>query len=197
MASSSLSFQEKYDVFLNFRGEDTRNTFASYLYAALSAKHISTFMDHELERGDKISPTLSKAIEESKISVIIFSENYASSTWCLDELVQILECKKTREQIVIPIFYYIDPSVVQKQSGSYGVSLADLEERFRDRMEKVHQWRAALTEASNLSGLDSREFRPENKLVQKIVEDISKKLFRYPSSNVHMNGQHIGIEKKV
>ncbi|XP_060674468.1 disease resistance protein RUN1-like isoform X2 [Ziziphus jujuba] len=163
MASSSLSFQEKYDVFLSFRGEDTRNTFASYLYAALSAKQILTFMDHELERGDEISPTLRRAIEESKISVIIFSENYASSTWCLDELVQILECKKTREQIVIPIFYGIDPSVVRKQKGSYGVSFAELEERFRDRMEKVHQWRAALTEASNLCGLDSKDFREPGK----------------------------------
>ncbi|XP_060674202.1 disease resistance protein RUN1-like [Ziziphus jujuba] len=197
MASSSLSFQEKYDVFLSFRGEDTRNTFASYLYAALSAKQILTFMDHELERGDEISPTLRRAIEESKISAIIFSENYASSTWCLDELVQILECKKTREHIVIPIFYGIDPSVVRKQKGSYGVSFAELEERFRDRMEKVHQWRAALTEASNLCGLDSKDFRPENKLVQKILEDISFKLPKYLSFNEQLKGHLIGIEKHI
>ncbi|XP_048320623.1 disease resistance protein RPV1-like [Ziziphus jujuba] len=152
MASSSLSLEEKYDVFLSFIGEDTRHTFTSYLYAALSAEQILTFMDHELERGDEISPTLSKAIEESKISVIIFSENYASSTWCLHELVHILECKKTRGQIVMPIFYGVDPSVVRKQKGSYGASFAELEERFKDRMEKVHQWRFALTEASNLCG---------------------------------------------
>ncbi|XP_060674528.1 TMV resistance protein N-like [Ziziphus jujuba] len=197
MASSSLSLEEKYDVFLSFRGEDTRNTFASYLYAALSAKQILTFMDHELERGDEISPTLSNAIEESKISVIIFSENYASSTWCLDELVHILECKKTRGQIVMPIFYGVDPSVVRKQRGSYGASFAELEERFKDRMEKVHQWKAALTEASNLCGLDSKDFRPENKLVQKIVEDVSLKLPKYLSMDEHFKGRFIGIEKHI
>nr|XP_048320100.1 TMV resistance protein N-like [Ziziphus jujuba var. spinosa] len=196
-SSSSLSLEEKYDVFLSFRGEDTRDTFTSYLYAALSAKQISTFMDHELERGDEISPTLSKAIEESKISVIIFSKNYASSTWCLDELVQILECKERRGQVVMPIFYGIDPSDVRKQKGSYKIAFSAHEKRFHDRMGMVNQWRAALTEASNLCGLDSKDFRPENKLVQKIIEDISKKLPKYLSSNMHINGHLIGIEKKI
>nr|XP_048319669.1 TMV resistance protein N-like isoform X1 [Ziziphus jujuba var. spinosa] len=196
MASSSLSLEEKYDVFLSFRGEDTRHTFTSYLYAALSAKQILTFMDHELERGDEISPTLSKAIEESKISVIIFSENYASSTWCLDELVHILECKKAKGQVVMPIFYGVDPSVVRKQKGKYGASFAEHEDRFKDRMERVHQWRAALTEASNLCGLDSKDFRPENKLVQKIVEDISLKLPKYLLMDEHFKGL-IGIEKHI
>ncbi|XP_048319315.2 disease resistance protein RPV1-like [Ziziphus jujuba] len=194
--SSVVSLQEKYDVFLSFRGEDTRKGFASYLYAALSAKQILTFMDdRELERGDEISPTLRKAIEESKISVIIFSENYATSTWCLNELVQILECKKTRGQAVMPIFYGIDPSVVRKQNGSYGVAFAQLENRYR--MEKVNQWRAALPKASNLCGLDSKDFSPETKLVQRIVEDISLKLPKYLSLNHHIKGHLVGIERKI
>nr|XP_048320577.1 disease resistance-like protein DSC1 [Ziziphus jujuba var. spinosa] len=193
--------QEKYDVFLSFRGEDTRNTFASYLYAALSANQISTFMDdHELERGDEISPTLRKAIEESNIWVIILSENYASSTWCLDELVHILECKKKNKQsVVMPIFYGVEPSTVRKQKGSYGAAFAQLEDRFRDNMEKVHQWKAVLTQVADLCGLDSKEFRPENKLIQQIVEDVSKKLPKYLSSTTttHINGHLIGIEKKI
>ncbi|XP_060673964.1 TMV resistance protein N-like [Ziziphus jujuba] len=190
-------FEEKYDVFLSFRGEDTRDTFASYLYGALSAKQILTFMDHKLERGDEISPTLRKAIQESKIWVVIFSENFASSTWCLDELVHILQCKKINEQgSVMPIFYGIDPSVVRKQEGSYGVAFAAHEKRFKDRMKKVHQWRAALTEASNLCGLDSKNFRPECKFVQRIVDDISLKLPKY-LSNEHLYGHLIGIEKKI
>lgn len=93
--SSASSVEEKmYDVFLSFRGDDTRHQFASYLYEGLHEKQIITFMDHRLERGDEFSPTLRKVIEESMISVAVFSENYATSTWCLDELVQILECKK-------------------------------------------------------------------------------------------------------
>lgn len=159
-SSPILSPKEKrYDVFLSFRGEDVRNQFASYLYEALYDKKILTFMDHKLERGDEVSSTIWEAIKESMVSVVIFSENYASSTWCLNELVHILECKETNGQIVIPIFYNIDPSIVRKQEGSYGVAFARLEERFKDRMEMVHQWRASLTEAANLSGLDSRNFR--------------------------------------
>ncbi|XP_060673942.1 TMV resistance protein N-like [Ziziphus jujuba] len=211
MASSSSSLssaifpqqrheiQEKYDVFLSFRGEDTRNQFVSHLYAALSAKHISTFMDdHELQIGDEISPTLSKAIHDSKIWIIIFSENYASSTWCLNELVEILECKKRNEQsVVIPIFYGIDPSDVRKQEGSCKVAFAELEERFKDGMEKMHQWRAALTEASNLCGLDSKSFRPESELVQRTVGDVLKKLPQYLSSDEQYFKGLIGIKENI
>lgn len=69
----------KYDVFLSFRGKDTRKNFTSHLYAALDQKGIFTFKDnHRLERGKIILPELSKAIEESRFSVIIFSEHYAS-----------------------------------------------------------------------------------------------------------------------
>ena len=164
MASSSSSSscsptpREKYDVFISFRGEDTRDGFTSFLYEALRNKAIQAYMDnHQLERGDEISPTLMKAIEESTISVIIFSENYASSPWCLNELVKILECKKRNGQIVIPVFYGIDPSIVRKQKQSYAVALAKLEERFKD--SKLNQWREALKYAANLSGLDSTQYR--------------------------------------
>ena len=145
-------------VFLSFRGEDTRDGFTSFLYEALRQKAIQAYMDnHQLERGDEISPTLMKAIEESTISVIIFSENYASSPWCLNELEKILECKKRNGQIVIPVFYGIDPSIVRKQKQSYAVALAKLEERFKD--SKVNQWREALKYAANLSGLYSTQYR--------------------------------------
>ncbi|BFG41731.1 hypothetical protein CerSpe_280050 [Prunus speciosa] len=93
-SAAAIPTQEKYDVFLSFRGEDTRYTFTSHLYAALCAKKIKTYIDDILERGEEIAPSLLEAIEKSKLSVIIFSKNYASSTWCLDELVHILRCKE-------------------------------------------------------------------------------------------------------
>ncbi|CAL9021832.1 unnamed protein product [Prunus brigantina] len=101
MASSAAAIppQEKYDVFLSFRGEDTRYTFTSHLYAALCSKEIKTYIDDILERGEQIAPALFEAIKTSKLSVIIFSKNYASSTWCLDELVHILRCKARGDSI--------------------------------------------------------------------------------------------------
>ncbi|ONH89517.1 hypothetical protein PRUPE_I002300, partial [Prunus persica] len=148
---SSLPFpaplQEKYDVFLSFRGEDTRDAFTSHLHKALLGKNIDTYIDNRLEKGDDIGPTLLEAIEKSKLALVIFSKDYASSTWCLKELVHILGCKKSYGQIVIPIFYRIDPSHVRKQQGTYA-----LEDRPLKRRDEVANWRAALEEAANMSG---------------------------------------------
>jgi hypothetical protein len=58
--------------------------------------------DRELERGKTIEPALWKAIEESRFSVIIFSRDYASSPWCLDELVKIVQCMKEMGHTVLP-----------------------------------------------------------------------------------------------
>ncbi|XP_028763766.1 disease resistance protein RLM3-like [Neltuma alba] len=110
----------KYEVFLSFRGEDTRHTFSSYLYEALRQAGIHTFMDYKLDKGDHISSSLLKTIEESEISLIIFSEDYASSTWCMDELVHIMKCKDKYGRLVIPIFYNVDPSNIRKQNGRFG-----------------------------------------------------------------------------
>ena len=151
--SSSFNHRWTYHVFLSFRGEDTRETFTGNLYNALDQRGINTFMDdEELRMGEEISPSLLKAIEESKISIIIFSKNYASSSWCLDELVKILECKKSKGKLVLSVFYDVNPSDVRHQKGSYGEALTIHEERFKDNLEKVQKWRLALYEAANLSG---------------------------------------------
>jgi deoxyribodipyrimidine photolyase len=150
-SSSSIS-QCAYDVFLSFRGEDTRKAFTAHLYEALRRNGINTFFDDKLRSGDEISPALIKAIEESEISIIVLSKNYASSRWCLDELMKILECKKTRRQQVLPLFYHVDPSEVRNQTNSFGKAFAEIKERFKDDEMKVHRWKIALTEVANLSG---------------------------------------------
>ncbi|XP_034681484.1 disease resistance protein RPV1-like [Vitis riparia] len=154
--SSSSTHRWKYDVFLSFRGEDTRQSFTAHLHAALCQKGINTFKDNQLRRGDKISPALLQAIEESRCSIIIFSENYASSSWCLDELTKILECVKMRRQTALPVFHNVDPSHVRKQEGSFAKAFAKHEQVYKDKMEQVVKWRDALTEAATISGWDSR-----------------------------------------
>ncbi|RVX13321.1 TMV resistance protein N [Vitis vinifera] len=160
MASPSTSSHEGiYDVFLSFRGEDTRYHFTDHLYSALRDNGVHTFRDdEELERGDVIAPGLLKAIEQSRISIVVFSEKYAQSRWCLDELVKIIECMTERKQIVLPVFYHVDPSHVRKQMGSYGEAFADHEkDADLKKREKIQKWRTALTETSNLSGWHLRD----------------------------------------
>lgn len=116
---------KKYDVFISFGGKDTRTNFLSHLVGALHRKKIRIFMDEEdLKIGDQISPALEKAIKGSTIYAIILSENYASSSWCLNELDHILLCKEKYKRIVVPVFYHVDPSDVRKQQKNYATAFA-------------------------------------------------------------------------
>ena len=150
---SSSSHKWKYDVFLSFRGEDNCKNFTDHLYTTLKQKGVNTFRDDKkLERGEPISHELLKAIEESLFAIVVLSKNYATSTCCLDELVNIMECKKEMGQIVWPIFYNVDPSEVRKQTGTYAQAFDEHEKHFKDNIDKVHTWRADLTEVANLFG---------------------------------------------
>ena len=151
--SSPSSSSTPYEVFLSFRGVDTRRGFTDHLYAALQRKGILTFRDdEELERGKSISPELLKALEESRFAIVIFSRNYAFSTWCLVELAHIVKCMRERKLMIWPIFYDVDPSDVRKQKGTIGQAFNDHEKRFKDNIKMVEMWRAALREVANLSG---------------------------------------------
>ncbi|PON97453.1 TIR-NBS-LRR-like protein [Trema orientale] len=175
-SSSSTSTPRKYDVFLSFRGEDTRTNFTDHLYTALENKSIHTFRDNDkLERGKDISPTLLKAIEDSQFAIIVFSRNYANSTWCLDEVAKIAECKERFRQTVLPVFYDVEPTHVRKQQGSFEEAFAKHRENFKDNMERVDNWIKALVQAANVSGWDLKH-RHEANVIRDIVENISRAL---------------------
>ncbi|RXI06342.1 hypothetical protein DVH24_018384 [Malus domestica] len=172
---SSSSFTSnpswKYDVFLSFRGEDTRTNFTDHLYKGLVDKGIHTFIDRQLSRGEEISPALLKAIEESRISLVIFSKSYASSRCCLDELVKILQCRESKKQIVLPVFYKVDPSHVGNQKSSFGDAFTDHESKFKDK-KKVLMWRRALREVANLSGYPLLQGEYGTKKIKGIVVEL-------------------------
>ncbi|KAL5778670.1 hypothetical protein ACOSQ2_009407 [Xanthoceras sorbifolium] len=201
-SSTTATHGGKYDLFVSFRGEDIRDSFRSHFCEALSRKKIDFFVDDKLNRGYEIWPALSKAIEDSRISVVIFSKDYASSKWCLRELVKILECKKTNGQIVIPVFYQVDPSHVRIQEGSFEDAFVNNHGKVSE--DEKQKWRAALTEASNLSGFDSSTCngllftfgKPESKLVGEVIKDVSKKLKDISPSSNDSNSQ-IGINLRA
>uniref|UniRef100_A0A2N9GEV9 TIR domain-containing protein n=1 Tax=Fagus sylvatica TaxID=28930 RepID=A0A2N9GEV9_FAGSY len=152
-SSSSSTPRWSYDVFLSFRGRDTRNNFTDHLYAALKQKGIVTFRDDEkLERGKSISLELLKAVEESRFAIVILSKNYASSTWCLEELEKIVRCMKEKGMTVLPVFCDVDPSDVRNQRGTFAQAFVEYEECFKENIEKVQTWRKALMEVANISG---------------------------------------------
>ncbi|XP_057449697.1 TMV resistance protein N-like [Lotus japonicus] len=200
-ASSSMGSQshpKKHDVFLSFRGEDTRDNITSHLHEALIQKKIETYIDYRLEKGDEISSALIRAIEESHVSVVIFSENYANSKWCLDEITKIIECMKDHGQVVIPVFYKVDPSHVRKQTGSFKEAFAKHEVDLKGNNEKVQKWKSALTKAANLAGWDFQTYRTESGFIKDIVEDVLHKLnLRYPielKGLVGIEGNYVEVE---
>ena len=154
-SSKSSSFhvpRTKYDVFISFRGEDTRSSFLSHLVKELRRNQIDAYVDDRLCRGDEISSALLQAIEEAFISLVIFSKHYASSTWCMEELVKIIECMQRDQQIVIPVFYNIEPSDVRNQKRTFEEAFSKYQGTSKENLEKVHYWRSALKKAANLSG---------------------------------------------
>ncbi|KAK4269206.1 hypothetical protein QN277_022394 [Acacia crassicarpa] len=196
-ASKRIFASKKYDIFISFRGSDVRYGFLSHLTKQLRHEGIDVYVDERLDRGDEISTALLKAIERSKIALVIFSKDYASSRWCLDELMKIMECKRFSDQIVIPVFYHVDPSHVRKQEGSYAEAFAQHEQKFKHDLMKLQDWRSVeketaeklkkdliklqgwtcvLKETADLSGHHSSNFLKEPDLIDGIIIDVQRKL---------------------
>eukprot|EP00258_Populus_trichocarpa_P021099 XP_024437118.1 TMV resistance protein N-like [Populus trichocarpa] len=185
----------KYQVFLSLRGADTRKNFTDHLYKALIQAGIHTFRDDdEIQRGENIDFKLQMAIQQSKISIIVFSKDYASSRWCLDELVMIMERKRNDDCIVLPVFYDVDPSQVGRQTGSFAAAFVEHEKSFNEEMERVNGWRIALKEVADLAGMVLGDGY-EAQFVQSIVENVSKnldpKLFYVP---LHFIGRYALVQ---
>ncbi|BBG96045.1 Disease resistance protein TIR-NBS-LRR class family [Prunus dulcis] len=190
----------KYQVFLSFRGEDTRKGFTGHLYAALSDAGIHAFLDYnELKRAEFIKNQLQQAIHGSMISIIVFSKRYADSSWCLDELVKIMECRERLEQKVFPLFYNVDASDVRNQTGSFAQSFEKHEAGIcegKHEKEKVQQWKNALTQAADLCGddLKNADNGHEAKFIKKILGEVNKQLYRkYQLDIEHL----VGITSRV
>ncbi|CAK8577207.1 unnamed protein product [Lathyrus sativus] len=158
-----------YDVFVSFQGKDTRLNFTDHLFTAFKKKHVSAFRDEsDLQQGESIAPELLRAIQDSRVFVVVFSRNYASSTWCLQELEKICECAQVSKKYVLPVFYDIDPADVRHQRGIYRKAFAKHVQRFQQQSEKVRRWRKALTHLANCSGWDLCH-KSQSAAIRKIV----------------------------
>ncbi|GJT70986.1 NB-ARC domains-containing protein [Tanacetum coccineum] len=193
MATTSIPHRWKYDVFVSFRGDDIRKSFMDHLFNDFRQKGIHAFRDdNELPKGEEISPHLYKAIQESRFLIVIFSKNYASSSWCLQELAKILECKQTQnpKHEVRIIFYDVKPDVVRHQTDSYAEAF---DKHQRSNRSQVNNWKEALSTAANLSGWDLQDMTNgfESKFIDSISREILKKLCDRP---LHVGENLVGID---
>ncbi|KAJ9537966.1 hypothetical protein OSB04_030699, partial [Centaurea solstitialis] len=192
-SSSSSSMQQlwKYDVFLSFRGEDTRTNFVDHLYDAMFKKGLDVFKDDvALKRGEYISPTLLSAIESSRFTVVVLSKRYADSSFCLIELAKIMECRKKRGQIVLPVFYGVEASHVRKQTEVFGAGF----EKHRED-SRVNEWRKALVEAADISGWGPHRY--EVSMIEEIIKAITHGLPPCNHKRSIVDRNLIGIEPRM
>ncbi|XP_057855495.2 TMV resistance protein N isoform X2 [Cryptomeria japonica] len=161
-----------YDVFINHRGPDVKETLALELYNSLEMAGIRTFLDcKEMELGDLFPSTIQNAIYSASVQIPIFSRRYAESVWCLAELALMLQTKRK----IIPIFYDVPPSDLRYvEKGVYADSFNYHTEK-RRYLDKLDSWKGALRCVSYISGC---EFNPNNEEVEKTR---SLEVARYPT----------------
>ncbi|KAM5581490.1 hypothetical protein ABKV19_010624 [Rosa sericea] len=131
--------------------------------------------DRDLEVGTTISPKLLKAIQRSRISVIVMSGSYAFSGWCLNELLCIMESWRREDRMVLPIFYNVDPSDVRKQKGGFGEALEEHHRSGRIEQTTMLKWREALTQVANICGWDNKNYWTERELLDDLLKSIQSK----------------------
>ncbi|XP_039168177.1 TMV resistance protein N-like isoform X2 [Eucalyptus grandis] len=165
-----------YDVFLSFRGPDTRQGFTDCLYHQMQEANIRVFLDEEeLHVGKEIADELPVAIEKSKIYIPIFSKGYASSAWCLRELAHMVNCKKSKpsEKEIMPIFYDVKPRDVKLKSQRYVSALEEHEEKFG--RETRQKWEDALKSVAQIKGWELKK-QGHWKFIQSVLQEIVMKL---------------------
>lgn len=103
-----------YDVFLLTLcgGSDIRDGDSGHLLEALRDRGIRTFVNEDKElqspiipRVDEIPAELVMAIEESRISIVVFTDNYDVSSLRLEVLAYIFDYFGQNDRLVFPVYY--------------------------------------------------------------------------------------------
>ncbi|MCH81389.1 TMV resistance protein N, partial [Trifolium medium] len=147
------------DVFLSFREEDSGAKFIPHLYSSLQNAGIYAFRDNDkIQRGDQISMSLLRAIQQSKIAIVILSTNYANSRCCLHELERIMKIGRTRDLVVVPV-YEVDRFDVRHQKSLFGNFFEDLISTSSVGEFNKRKWRNALIDIAGIAGFSHKDSR--------------------------------------
>ncbi|KAG7532645.1 Winged helix DNA-binding domain superfamily [Arabidopsis thaliana x Arabidopsis arenosa] len=191
----------EHDVFIDFSSKDTRHSFVSHLHAAFRRQSISVFLaehcaisEATLKPGFELANEIQLAIERSKVYVVVFSKNYASSPLCLETLVTFMDLQRRKDgPVVIPVFYgEVTRSIVEQQTERFKEDFSKHHGFFSDEKDRVERWRKGLTEAAKLYGHESIEQQNDSELVEDIVADVREKLC--PTGMIGFYSRLPGIE---
>ncbi|XP_010494626.1 PREDICTED: disease resistance protein RRS1-like [Camelina sativa] len=193
MATSSAA---RCDVFIDFSTKDTRNSFVSHLSAAFRRRKISVFIGKDctrtLEPNFRLPEVIQSAIDGSRVSVVVLSENYAFSPLCLETLVKFLERQRRKDDlVVIPVLYgQVTRMMVEQQTEKFGEAISDHGKLYSH--DRVAKWRDSLIETASLPGHKSNDQLNDSELVERIVADVREKLD--PAGTVGIYSRLLDIE---
>lgn len=158
----SMATSSTYDVFIDFRGMDTRYSFVSHLSAAFRRRRISVFLGEDCTKVAELerNVTNQSAIEGCKVFVVVFSENYAFSPLCLDTLVKFFELQRRKHKglVVVPVYYGgVTRLMVEQQTEKFGDAFSEHKSSYSE--DRVARWRNGLIEAAKLLGHESNAQR--------------------------------------
>jgi len=158
--SSTSKLPRMYDVLINFNGEEIRNKFVSHLDYTLSTFGFTTFLHEEnAVKGMNIEEHI---LNLCRVAIVVFTETYSQSAWCLHQLQQIIKWHETYCRHVLPIYYEIEPSDVRLQKGHFGKAFNETAQQTFSGQQLEHgmsSWSHALTKAANFFGWDERNYR--------------------------------------
>ncbi|KAH9288819.1 hypothetical protein KI387_032936 [Taxus chinensis] len=177
-----------FDVFINHRGPDVKQTLATQLYNSLRDLGIKAFLDsEEKELGDSFPSTIQTAIRSAAVHVAIFSKNYAHSPWCLAELVLMLQSPSK----IIPVFYDVQPWELRHiENGVYGEAFTVYEKKGR-HLDKLKEWKEALQSVSLITGEEFYRFSHCKTIVSAVEKEFRRR------KNLHVAKYPVGLHKLV
>ncbi|GLJ33364.1 hypothetical protein SUGI_0671230 [Cryptomeria japonica] len=161
-----------FDVFINHRGPDVKQTLATQLYNSFERLGIRAFLDsEEKELGNSFPSTIETAILSAKVHIAIFSIRYAQSPWCLAELVLMLQS----EAKIIPVFYQVKPSDLRYiEKGAYAQAFIEYRQKGR-YLDKLNDWKEALQSLSLIAGEEFYSDRDYGNIVAAVQKEVRRK----------------------
>lgn len=165
-----------YQVFINHRGTDVKKTLASLIYRDLTKLGLRVFLDNqELRIGDDFPPAIFEAIQSAYVHIAIFTEGYAQSRWCLDELYRIWKSSQERKAKILTVFYDVQPAALRNvKEGCYAEAFEGHQRK--RRAEDIENWKTALKEVSKITGLEFKTNTDLGDALEKIVNGVLEQI---------------------
>ncbi|KAG0582798.1 hypothetical protein KC19_3G086800 [Ceratodon purpureus] len=171
-AGTSHAVMDDFDVFLNHRGPDVKNTFIAHLEEALRFAGFRPFLDaRSLMKGNPALQSIDEALDTAKVHVAVVSKRYAESKYCLNELVAMVRSGKP----VVPVFYDVEPVDLRwVEKGPFGEAFEKHKARGRTE-KKLQEWRDALKALAELTGFRLADYnRNEAHLKGAVVDAVAR-----------------------